>query len=1169
MQPTVKHFPSRPRAFNMLGAVRGPLLVMAWLLAGGIGHAAPAVGVATSTIKHPVLERWRNAAVASQGNLTESSYVKELMALTDAQVLAIIPVQSPTISDSCPSCALKDPTMTAHEAKSDWMEFDPQHPDQIKCRKCAAILPGPVFPINKTETFVNRLGESVEIGSYVSEKNPRTPKEKAMNVSHALYLRGYVDTARNSWLLPRMNGLAQLYQGTRDERYAKRLIFILHEYAKRYPHYVFTGGYGLHYWHAKQMERSGYAGGTRWGRRDGSDLPMELLELFDLAASSPSLDAATKKRIIDDLFLEPLRQLERRDLANENPYYGNVCPLKQIAERALVLEDPERIHLAYSIIRNVPQFSTSFDAVFNQSLGYGSLFRMTFFSGAHLLDGYSDPAGYVGKDGRRLDNVYPLKEMEEYYAQLDTNFERLRLPSGGLVTYDDSGSGFGSFWWSGDGKTCRSLAQSSNVLLPGLRRAVLGAGSGDKQVQVHLDFAEHGVNHGHASGQALQIYAFGHYLLDDFPYHKGKLRPYGSNTISHQTVLIDHKTQLSRGNYTAGDVELYAPQMDGVSFIRVDDSRAYGGLASKYTRSLLLNATDPDLPYVVDVFEVTGGSTHDYLLRSSSQHPSLATASLVTQPLAGLRPLLPATEKWVEPNALSALIGSGYGLFFDAGKAPINGPFYFTSACAEPWAESKAIDNKTSLTGAYRAGPESWPDRPPVGIRHHVAVKDGYEFLSFSSPNLGATQFLEGQKLSENYLRIPHRIVRHVVPAGGRSVFVVVHEPYHHAPKITSVTRLDQGDDNLLALRIEAPGRVDTLVYALDRSRAVTVGGVNMNGRLAMISRQAKQPPRAYLVAGTTLQAEGVDLKTKLAGMTGTITAAQRRWDGKGINRLKVTATTELPTGDALRGSWLMVQLGPWAEKGGPWDKSDAEDRNDPKSTTAKLSRDFPGATQALEIDHVATEADGTWIYTKGDHGLLIDDKTTKEFYWPCRTFSGPCGFVIPTATTTHPLAMPPRAQALAIATLPTPPAGLKPGAKITVFSGTGNDLKNQKQIAESTLTPANEADLEARIRTLKIPGAIRVAGFLQVPADGIYTIHFGVADEYRMTLGGVPIIEAFRGQNLMPDNREVKLVKGCYPVTLECFRAANERAQVWATTDWEGPGLPRCDFLQVISTSL
>jgi len=141
-------------------------------------------------------------------------------------------------------------------------------------------------------------------------------------------------------------------------------------------------------------------------------------------------------------------------------------------------------------------------------------------------------------------------------------------------------------------------------------------------------------------------------------------------------------------------------------------------------------------------------------------------------------------------------------------------------------------------------------------------------------------------------------------------------------------------------------------------------------------------------------------------------------------------------------------------------------------------------------------------------------------------------------------------------------PAGLKPGMKVASFTGAGYDMKIRKLASETFLAKADEEALSLLMRTMKIPGAVRVEGYLQIPADGIYTFHFGVSDEYRMTLGGVPVIEAFRGQDLMPVTREVKLARGLYPVTLECFRMANERSQAWATTDWEGPGLSRRDFL-------
>jgi hypothetical protein len=1133
------------------------LLIFVTSLLGTIFcHAETAPKQPSSFFKHPVLEQWKKSvAEGSKAPKKESKSVKELMALTEAQVLALIPDQPPTISDLCPVCARKNkPGPILESVKPFAVEFDPLSPDKITCKKCGTIYPNVDFPL-KTEAFQNMLGEEVKVRYYTDEQLTPTIKEKVAKKPHRLYLLGLVDNARWSWLSPRVKELAGLYQSTRDERYAKRLILVLDELAKRYPHYLLTTDYGLRYVTTKgQKPPYGFVD-TRWSRRAADDLPQDLLAFFDLAASSPSMEPVTKKRIIDGLFMDPLKRAELRDSTSDNPYYGNECPLKAIAERALVLEDPERVHIAYNLIRKVPQYATSMDGLFNQSLVYSSIFRLTFFEGARILDGYSDPQGFVGKDGLHLQNIYPLKEMEEYFYRLATGSDLLRLPSGGWLTYDDSGSGFGPTWWSGvPNETCRALSQSSNVLLPGLRRAVLGAGSGDKQIQVALDFAEHGVGHGHASGLVMQIYAFGHSLIDDFPYHKSVLRSYGSQTVSHPTVVIDYKRQM--GKHTSGDVELYAPLMDGVAAIRVDDKRAYADRATTYTRTLVLNSIDPDMPYIVDIFEVAGGTTHDYLMRSSGLHHSSASSSLSTQALSGERALLPPGEEWKEPKLWGGAIGSGYGLFFDAGKAPITGPFHFTSACDKPW-ETPAVaesQNQNGLVGPYLATPASWSDRPAIGIRHHVAItKDGYEFLDFTSPSLVEMGFHGKEDVStEKWPRIPHRILRHAVKEGGESLFVVVHEPYYHAPKITAVTRLDTGDDKLVALRIESPGRADTALVALDKRRSLSVGGVTMMGCVGLVSRQEKKPPRAYLIEGTHLTSEGVELKSSVADYSGTILEAQRRWDGKGINRLRVNVNTPLQTGDALRGTWMIVKLGPWKA-------TVTGEKN------AKSERSFEGATQAVEIDHVSVEDGNTWIYMKGDHGLLLSENSAKEFYWPCRTFSGKCTFVIPTATTTHPLAMPPRPMPVMIAPLASAPAGLKTGVKITRFSGTSHDVKQLQKISEERRSKMDAGQLEAIVATMPLPGAIRVEGILQVPADGIYRVYFGASDEFRLSVGGEPVIESFRGASLMPETREVKLAKGWYPVIFDCFRIGTSRVPVWATTDWEGPGLERQDALPLL----
>ena len=1109
-------------------------------------------GTASSrtTFQHPVLERWKNLEpITPEKSASLRKLAGELLSLSDAQVVAIIPEQTPLIHHHCPVCDQKEKKVDVlPQANKPFPgSFDPLHPDEVKCKTCGTVFPNQEFPANQTEVFQNMLGENIKVSYWEDTHGPRLYRDLKTGKAHRFYFRGTVDTARKLWLLPRMDALAQLYRSTRDERYARRLSLILDEFSKRYPHYLLTTDYAASYKTAKGGKPPFGFVDTRWGVRADGDLPADLLQMFDLAASSPSMDDAVKKQIVSGLFFDPLKRLELREIDSKDHNTGNECPLKQMVERALVLEDPERVHECYRLIREVPQYAVGCDGFYNQSAGYGSLFRLTFFEGARLLDGYSDPSGFVGKDGLHLENLQLIKQMEEFYYRLCTSPDLLRLPSGGWLSYDDSSPGFGSTWWSGVGESCRPLAGSSNVLLPGLRRAVLGSGTGDRQIQVALDFAEHGVNHGHRSGLTMQIYAFGHSLVDDFPYHKSVLRAYAERTIGHSTVLIDHQGQ--NGANTDGDVEFYMPLMDGVSAIRVDDTRAYGGVASHYARTLVLNAIDPDLPYVVDVFEVAGGTLHDYHLRSSSQHRSSASASLAVQPVPGLRPLLPEGETWSEPVAQRDSVGSGYGVIFDVAHSHINGPFQFTSACIDPW-KAPSEGEKAGAVGAYFASPDSWADRPAIGIRHHVAVGPGYEFISAASPSLTEIGFYGTHgKPVDQWPRIPHRILRHKVQAGHSSTFVVVHEPYHHAPAIHSVTRLQTNDDNVVALRIEAAGRVDTFVYALGRRREIAVGGLRMSGRLGLVSNRTGQPLRACLIEGTALKADGVELKQNAADYSGAVSATERRWDGKGLNRIKVTSNPPLPPGDALRGTWMLVKLGPWTSAKG----EDGQEGG---------GKRFSGATQAVEIDHVGTEDDGTWVFTRGDHGLDLHGNEVQEFYWPHRTFAGACSFIIPTATATHPRPLPPDPQPLCVKAGQPGPGGLKPGFRISVFDGDIRTAGKHKPVSESSMPKSDAKAVEARLRAIPLPGAIRVDGWLTVPADGVYTIHFGCMDEFRMSLGGQSFIETFRGRSLMPETRAVRLSKGCYQVTLECFRQNSSRVPVWLTADWEGPGIARTDFV-------
>jgi hypothetical protein len=75
--------------------------------------------------------------------------------------------------------------------------------------------------------------------------------------------------------------------------------------------------------------------------------------------------------------------------------------------------------------------------------------------------------------------------------------------------------------------------------------------------------------------------------------------------MAHNTVTVNRRDQFrstnqDRGNrghlFTAGDLQLYEPNLAGISVVEVDGARAYQGVASRYQRMLVLNASDPVRP---------------------------------------------------------------------------------------------------------------------------------------------------------------------------------------------------------------------------------------------------------------------------------------------------------------------------------------------------------------------------------------------------------------------------------------------------------------------------------------------------------------------------------------------------------------------------------------------
>lgn len=953
----------------------------------GVQPAEVKTGIGAQPGK-PVLEH--NLQTPDRARL--ESGVREILALPEAELLALVPVQTPFITSDCPACG------NGHYARGldrNLWKFSP--PGQITCVKCGTTFPDAKFPLNDKATFLNTLGEKVEIAFYRDAKGKR------------FALPGALQSCQNGWLTQNLEALGKLYQLTGDERYARRVALVLERYAQVFPHYlvkdfitekvhipgsnitqkngysyVSTGGPFMrngkrfaekpHEPEASEQRTNTPYGWTqsRWGwDRWGSEFPMELLRAFDLVQSSDAfqnlsaeLHTDVRRHIADDLFGNAVAYLQ------EFPFFFHLNnnasgQIADIIHAGRVLGRPEWVHFGYRWSREVlEKYAFSRDGAFAESPGYLYVFLASQEANFTALNGHSDPPGFVGQDGLHLENLGSSGSLA-FLQKARAAVESIRFPNGSSLPLGDNRHDEFVEPLARPGVRGTPLAQSQNVLLPGYGHAVLGDGSGDRQVQAHLQFSKFtDVVHTHMDGLSLMLWAFGSEFFTDVGYHKTKYRGYATTTLSHNTVVMDRAPQ--QGREPKGSVLLYEPNLPGFSVVQVEDKVAYSGKASRYRRTLLLNTRDPEVPYLVDVFEVRGGRMHDYVLHGPTIFDAVGDTTLPLAPLAGERPLLAPDEKWTDDTGACP-----YGVFTGVRSGLTTGDVAVTFKLLKPFQRPEYHPNERFKAGPnfhYAVNSASYREQLDLGVRTHFPAGFGERQLFLGDTPSLTRSGLGGSELTEK-LKRPSLLLRRQGGDGLKSIFVAVHEPFYGQPKITAVKSLKSTPDSGLALQIESAGHVDTVLLSLEGAQLIRTDSAAFNGVAALISIPRAGQPSAFLVGGTELRSGALCLTSPVAGYRGVIQSVASKWDGASANAFITSAP--LPVGEALRGTWMLVALG---------------------------SGD---TSEAFEIDRVAVRDGQTWVFLKDDPGLRMSGGTTTESFFPRRHFTGENRFTIYSRATT------------------------------------------------------------------------------------------------------------------------------------------------------------------------
>ncbi|WP_309398869.1 Ig-like domain-containing protein [Cerasicoccus maritimus] len=758
--------------------------------------------------------------------------------LTPQQWADLVPEQVPSMTSDCPNCG-----------NHDW-QFDFNDPDHITCAHCSEQFPdNDSFP-EQTKVLQTPWGTETAIQYYEDSEG------------NVYYLRGQLDTCRFETMQKGYLDLARAWFQNKDTDpekaayYAERVQAVLLEYAKVYPTYLPVDEYNRIYYDTgapgvldgQEVEdwRPAYPHtGSLWVRWPWTgSIPSDLAYVYDICYASPGMDdtvpgwGQTLRELIEDRIFDTAVDYVQ---AYEWTFHirGNTqSHFRKVAELAAICGRPDYARYVRDVIAySESMYDLGWDAVSTQGPWYHRLWMSNPVWASYALAHYSDPVGYVDEDGVRLDYFDPRTSPN--MQRLNWNWRSLILPDGNDLPWHDAADIL-------DGPYLHGLiGETQTRILPGLGQVVLADGAGDEQVEAHLHWSG-GNNHAHMDMLNLYLWGHGRELFGD---------RLSKSSAQHSLVYVDgnaaYRNDLSHDN--RGNLEWYTPNFRGISITRTDGLPGMqhdngSTRANRYRRTIALNTMDLAHPYVLDVFEVAGGSTHDYRLVGSAHEVQSFSTNFNLQNDADIQSL---------------------GL-------------------------SETVSGPLDKSGYVEL---SFDSDPSVGTRSHFFQDESTELI------IARGEALFGGA-SGNSAQI---VLRREDSAGNlESTFVAVHELKNGASSIQSVEQEWLGANTLGVTITTTSGRSDYYLLSFSGQAEMSYGPVSANAQCAMASIHGDNTD-LWMVGGVSVSANGKTLTSSVAEFTGAVSSPTRRQDGDSQDSFLTDAG--LPVGEELAGEVALLEF--------------------------------------------------------------------------------------------------------------------------------------------------------------------------------------------------------------------------------------------------------------------
>ena len=712
----------------------------------------------------------------------------------------------------------------------------PDDPEAIHCSKGHDVDPFALFPQTGVLRVTGPTGNAQEY-----------PYHDSADGTKRVYLLGeYMDPLRTQVLARAAAHMAQLYALTSDTAYAVRGAAILTDFALAVRHWpkiargVYSGLAGADRVRPVSDMRV-YAG--LWYDKYHSGiggLPVDLARAYDLLQSAPvweeldrRVDGGDARALVEkDLFLYTAVDEIRYDIRYPEPKsaLSNYIPY-QIAGllaigRAAGL--PELVHYGYWKAQQLARKTLMADGMFPESPSYARQHVYGMARVARMAEGTTDPPGFVSTiDRQRFDGLDMLRDLPELQRAVAV-LETLTYPDGSNMMVHDT---YGSLLSRG----FPAPEQTRPRLYPSFGHAVLGRGTlGDgTAVQAHLHYSGNW-GHDHLDMLNLSLWAYRDELVSDIGYAH-TYRMFANNTSSHNLVVVDRRYQ-ERQLSSPGALVGWHPLRGYPQVVEVSAPEAYPQ-CSTYRRVLFLVPVGDGDNLVVDIFDVTGGSTHEWMGQGSCMVEGTLSLSVPTSPYAESyaadgKPFTPPAHSeylrqrrgrglnawWLEPGEDDPW----YGVFRDVRKGRVDG----------------------TLTALFGYEPEDYPE-----LRLRLLSPSEADVYACTVPSLRRTWSAalrrEVHEQVEQY-RMPKLVVRRDGPAPLSSRFTALWEPMRGQEIVASVRDLAPGTTGPAAMEIRTPpafgGKSIRVLYSPDPAVRLSLDdGTEFEGRYAVLVKNGQE----------------------------------------------------------------------------------------------------------------------------------------------------------------------------------------------------------------------------------------------------------------------------------------------------------------------------------------